>query len=128
MAHDPGMAKASKDLPVSVEPRLRVSRGRRAVFGPGRVELLERIGETGSLRAAAAQMEMSYLRAWKHVKSLNGLFPSPVVVATRGGKAGGGAVLTDVGRQVVACYRHMEGRCDRVTQSGARTLQRLLTR
>jgi len=34
------------------------------VLGPGRVELLERIQTSGSIRQAAFQMEMSYRRAW----------------------------------------------------------------
>lgn len=41
-------------LPASVLPRLRVICGRDAALGPGRVQLLEPIGETGSLRSAAA--------------------------------------------------------------------------
>lgn len=79
-------------LPAAVLPRLRVMCGRDAALGPGRVQLLELIGETGSLRSASARMEMAYRTAWKHVRILNGRFRSPVVVSKRGGKAGGGAM------------------------------------
>jgi molybdate transport system regulatory protein len=34
-------------------------------FGPGRVELLERIEETGSINKAAKEMGMSYKKAWE---------------------------------------------------------------
>jgi molybdate transport system regulatory protein len=121
-------AKSSDVVTACVLPRLRVTRGRGAVLGPGRVELLELIGETGSLRSAAAQMGMAYLTAWKHVKSLNGMFQSPVVVCKRGGKTGGGAVLTAAGRRAVTLYRQMEKRCELATRDGARAFHRLLRR
>ena len=76
-------------LPTSVLPRLRIMCGRDATLGPGRVQLLELIGETGSLRAAAGQLGMAYMTAWMHVKALNRRFRSPVVLTTRGGKTGG---------------------------------------
>jgi molybdate transport system regulatory protein len=113
-------------LPASVLPRLRVMCGPDAALGPGRVQLLELIGETGSLRSAALRMGMAYMTAWKHVKTLNGRFRSPVVVAKRGGKAGGGAVLTEMGRKVVALYHRMEERSHAAIQEGFREFQGLL--
>ncbi len=58
MWHVSGVAKAKKSgaLPASAFPRLRVMCGRNVVLGPGRVQLLELVAETGSLRAAAARM------------------------------------------------------------------------
>lgn len=114
--------------PASVLPRLRVMCGRDAALGPGRVQLLELIGETGSLQAAAARMGMAYLTAWKHVKSLNARFRSPAVVCKRGGKTGGGAVLTEVGREVVVLYRRMEEQSQAAIEEGFREFRRLLKR
>lgn len=113
-------------LPVSVLPRLRVMCGRDAALGPGRVQLLELIGETGSLRSAAAGMGMAYMTAWMHVRTLNRRFRSPVVVAKRGGKAGGGAVLTKMGQKVVALYHRMEAQSHAAIQEGFREFQTLL--
>jgi molybdate transport system regulatory protein len=113
-------------LPASVLPRLRVMCGRDAALGPGRVQLLELIGETGSLRAAAERMGMAYMTAWMHVKALNRRFRSPVVVAKRGGKAGGGAGLTKMGQRVVALYRRMEEQSHAATQGGFRKFRTLL--
>ncbi len=95
-------------------------------MGPGRVQLLELIGETGSLRAAAGQLDMAYMTAWKHVQTLNRRFRSPVVLATRGGKTGGGAVLTEMGRRVVALYHRMEQQSHAAIQEGFREFQALL--
>ena len=115
-------------LPASVLPRLRVMCGQDAALGPGRVQLLELIGETGSLRSAAARMGMAYMTAWMHVKALNRRFRSPLVVSKRGGKVGGGAVLTGMGQQVVAVYRRMEQASHTAIQEGFREFRTLLKR
>ncbi len=122
--------RKKKCIPVaaSVLPRLRVMCGRDAALGPGRVQLLELIGETGSLRAAAERMGMAYMTAWMHVKTLNRRFRSPVVAATRGGKAGGGAVLTELGQKVVALYHRMEEQSHAAIQEGFHEFQTLLKR
>ena len=110
----------------SLLPRLRIMHGDQIAVGPGRVELLEHIGETGSLRAAAARMDMSYMRAWTLVKSLNSYFPEPLVKVTRGGQAGGGAQLTAAGRTLVAAYRPMEKRSQAAMKEPWRKLSPLL--
>lgn len=77
-------------------------------LGPGKIDLLERICIHGSIAAAGRSMGMSYRRAWHLVSELNELFEHPLVEKHHGGKAGGGAVLTDHGRHVVAAYRDAE--------------------
>jgi len=118
--------KKSIALPAALLPRLRVMCGRNAALGPGRIQLLELIGETGSLRSAATRMGMAYMTAWMHVKALNRRFRSPLVVARRGGKAGGGAAPTEMGRRVVALYRRMEEESHAAVQEGFREFQALL--
>ena len=39
--------------------------GSERYFGPGICELLEKIDDSGSIQAAAKQMNMSYTKAWK---------------------------------------------------------------
>jgi molybdate transport system regulatory protein len=112
----------------SALPRLRVACGRDAVLGPGRVQLLELVGETGSLRSAAERMGMAYMTAWMHVRTLNRRFRSPLVASTRGGKTGGGAVLTKTGLNVVALYHQMEQRSQAAIQKDFRKFQALLKR
>jgi molybdate transport system regulatory protein len=58
---------------------------------------------------------MSYKRAWDLVDALNKLVGTPVVEASPGGYRGGGALLTDAGRSLVADYRAIE----RVAQRAA---------
>jgi molybdate transport system regulatory protein len=107
-------------------PRLRVLCDGETALGPGRVDLLELIAKTGSLRAAAQEMEMSYMRAWTLVKSLNSWFRAPVVEVARGGSSGGGAKLTAVGREVVALYRRIERESQRVAIRPWKDLRKLL--
>ena len=79
-------------------------------LGPGKVELLERIGQTGSISAAAREMEMSYRRAWLLVDELARMFKREVVTRATGGQNGGGAVLTDFGRALIGAFRRIEAR------------------
>ena len=111
---------------VRILPRIRVVCGRDVALGPGKAELLEHIGRTGSLRQAAAAMEMSYMRAWTLVKTMNRCFKKPVVVMKRGGAEGGSAVVTDTGRAVLAAYRRMEANGLRAMKPAQRELARLL--
>jgi len=77
-------------------------------LGPGKVALLESIGETGSISAAGRAHEMSYRKAWLLVEEMNRMFAAPLVSARPGGVNGGGAALTAAGAQVVALYREAE--------------------
>lgn len=91
-------------------PRLRILIGDGMVLGPGKVDLLEAIGRTGSISAAGRELGMSYRRAWLLVDALNHMFPDPLVTTAAGGSHGGGAKLTDYGRGVAAAYRRVEER------------------
>lgn len=75
-----------------------------AMFGPGKAELLRRIGESGSISAAGRAMGMSYKRAWSLVEDMNTAFALPLVDSARGGAGGGGARLTATGIEVLAQY------------------------
>jgi len=81
--------------------------GRRAI-GPGKIKLLELIGQSGSISAAGRAMNMSYRRAWTLIDSLNRSFRAPVVETQLGGTRGGGAALSPLGRDVIALYRAIE--------------------
>ena len=59
-------------------------------FGPGRVELLQRIEQSGSINKAAKQMGMSYKKAWEMVQSMNSQAGTPFVLTQPGGEKGGG--------------------------------------
>ncbi|QFQ87841.1 LysR family transcriptional regulator [Paracoccus kondratievae] len=91
-------------------------------FGRGKADLLQGIEEEGSISAAGRRMGMSYRRAWSLVEEMNAHFTSPLVDSSRGGARGGGAQLTDLGRQVLADYRALE---TLLREQGAKHLARL---
>jgi molybdate transport system regulatory protein len=115
--------KKSPARNVWVIPRFRIMAGTEIALGPGRVELLELVGQTGSLRKAAQQMGISYMRAWQMIGYTNRCFSKPVVKAVRGGKSGGGASLTAFGKEVIALYRRMEQKSQRAVQEPWRNLR-----
>ena len=89
-------------------PRIRIQCGEDIALGPGKVDLLTLVAETGSIRVAAERMNMSYMRAWTLIRTMNKCFKDPVVEAVRGGKQGGGARLTETGQRALALYQRME--------------------
>lgn len=73
-------------------------------LGFGRVMLLQRIAEYGSISQAARSMEMSYKHAWDLVDSMNRNAGRILVETSTGGKGGGGARLTDAGREAIRTF------------------------
>lgn len=106
--------------------RIRVILRDAEMIGPGKAELLERIGRTGSIAAAGREMGMSYKRAWELVGRLNDMFRDPVVDSVRGGPGGGGAVLTDNGHRVLALYRALEAEAAQAGKPRLEELQGML--
>ena len=107
------MAKSSpprKHARQDLRPQIRIMFRKAIAMGPGKADLLRAIDETGSISAAARQMEMSYRRAWLLVDTMNQAFKSPVVVTLTGGKAGGGAAVTEFGKVVLQRYSDMEAK------------------
>ncbi|HEV8023020.1 MAG TPA: winged helix-turn-helix domain-containing protein [Candidatus Lustribacter sp.] len=110
------MARVSLRLGFADENRL----------GPGKVRLLELIGEAGSISAAGRAMKMSYRRAWMLVDELNRMFREPLVEARPGGKKGGGAHLTAAGNDVVARYREIESNVETNSSAQIAALEAML--
>ncbi len=108
--------------------RLRVVLRHGAALGPGKIDLLEAIAETGSIRAAGSRFKMSYRRAWGLVAELNGMFRTPLVVAETGGRGGGGAQLTPLGRTVVERFRRMEANSWSAVEQDFRVLSKALAK
>lgn len=96
-------------------------------LGPGKADLLEAIGETRSLTAAAARFGMSYKRCWSLVQEMNAAFRVALVETEKGGTGGGGgARLTELGAHVLARYRQMEADAEAVIAAGVSDLRKHL--
>ncbi len=112
----------------NIQFRLRISKGDDIAVGPGKIDLLEAIGKTGSITAAARSLGMSYRRAWLLVDTMNRCFKSAVVEAEAGGKRGGGTQLTSMGADVVLRYRRIEATAAKVGKADLAALTRMLAR
>ena len=102
-----------------MKPRLtfRLMLGDTIALGPGKIQLLEAIRETGSIAAAGRSMDMSYKRAWHLVDTMNRCFKTPLVEASKGGARGGGAVLTPLAEEAIALYRRLEMRARKAAEA-----------
>ena len=92
----------------AVEGHIWVEGAEGTFLGVGRVLLLEKIREYGSITKAASSLEMSYRKAWELVESMNSQAGVPLVVATTGGKGGGGAVLTEAGERAIRLFGELD--------------------
>lgn len=110
----------------SLRVRLRLKAGPKLVLGPGRLEILLGIAETGSISAAARTMNMSYRRAWLLVDDINHCFEKPLVESVTGGKRGGGAQLTPLGERVVATYQRLLDKTEQAIAEDRAELESLL--
>lgn len=88
--------------------RIRVTCGDEIAMGQGKADLLEAIQATGSISAAGRQLGLSYRKAWLMVDEMNRCFTSAVVETAKGGAQGGGARVTDLGREALRQYRQIQ--------------------
>lgn len=117
---------ASPSNPPLLKPRWRITMDGEIALGPGKVDLLEAIGRTGSISAAAREIGLSYRRAWDMVNTMNHCFKKPLVERSKGGAGGGGAHLTELGRTVIGQYRRMESKALKSVQAEWKTLHKNL--
>src|SRR5580765_1378317 len=104
------MAKRRSGRPASVALRGRVwveIDGQSAMTEAG-ADLLDQIDACGSLSEAARRLRFSYRRAWMLLDSMNKRWQGPLVITATGGKRGGGAKLTELGRHVLRTYRDLQ--------------------
>lgn len=110
----------------SARPRLRVLLGESIAIGPGKAALLQAVARHGSISAAARANGMSYRRAWNLVDTMNQCFVAPLVVTSAGGRHGGGASLTDLGREVLTRYQAMEDKAARAVAREFKAFEQFL--
>jgi molybdate transport system regulatory protein len=95
---------------LQIRAKVWITVGEETFLAQGRIQLLEKIRDLGSISAAARSIRMSYRRAWWHIETMNRLAKKPLVETAVGGKGGGGARLTREGEAAVSLYRELDGR------------------
>ena len=121
------MKKVVSRISAVAKPTVRVLLGDAIAIGPGKAALLDAVGRTGSISAAAREMGMSYRRAWLLVDTMNRCFRQPLVEKVVGGGGGGGALLTAFGESVLRQYRALESKAAAGIESEFADFSRLLS-
>lgn len=77
------------------------------VFGEGPYDLLLQVEKTGSLNRAAAEMGMSYNKAWRLIRTIEVRLGYPLLERKVGGVSGGGSQVTTQARQLMQRYANL---------------------
>lgn len=121
------MEKAIKEILVNgvlkVNGSLWIEGNGKRFFGPGPVELLELIAETGSMNQAAKKMQMSYKKAWELISNLNSMASSPLVITITGGDNGGGSTISEEARQLIAYHKELRVRFSKFLEEETQRLK-----
>lgn len=107
----------------NIKAAIKVDFGNSLRLGSGKIRLLALVAESGSISAAARQMEMSYRRAWLLIGEMNEMFDRPVVETSAGGSGGGGAKITDHGRRLIAVFAELQKDADQLVKAKLALLQ-----
>ena len=83
--------------------KIQIYCGDEIAMGPGKADLLDAIASEGSISAAGRKLKMSYRRCWMLVDVMNRCWAGPLVATSSEG-----AVLTELGRAVLAQYRGLQ--------------------
>jgi molybdate transport repressor ModE-like protein len=102
------MAMESESTTFALQGTVWMTVGGEKFGGPGRVELLAAIAQTGSISQAAKALGVSYKGAWDAIDAMNNLAGEALVERVAGGKGGGGTRLTARGEQLVRNFRAIE--------------------
>ena len=102
------MAKRHQATPPILRGRLGIDAGGSVALSEAGADLLEQIDALGSLSEAARRLRFSYRRAWILLDAMNRRWEKPLVITAIGGKRGGGAKLTLLGRAVLGAYRDLQ--------------------
>lgn len=97
-----------RDKPLKITGVIRIEGEEERFIGPGRIELLEGIRETGSISKAAKKMNMSYKKAWDMIQSMNRQTLKPIVLTQTGGEKGGGTRVSPEGIELIVAFRKLQ--------------------
>ena len=79
------------------------------VFGPGVYSLLKAIKETGTLKEASQQLDMSYRYAWGLIRKAEEKLGDKLIDASKGGRQGGGSsTITELGGHFIADFEKIQ--------------------
>lgn len=109
-------------MKMKVKGRIWLETSKGTFAGEGRITLLERIKEYGSITEAAKSMKMSYRQAWEQIDAMNKQSDKPLVIKVSGGAGGGGSLLTKEGEKVIELFKRLTLQFDEFVKQQSKTI------
>jgi len=90
------------------------------------VALLEAVGHSGSIAAAARYMNLSYKAAWDALNSMQHLVKQPLLHKNTGGRGGGGAKLAPAGFKLIETWHQLQSGLGDLLEHFPKSVKRFL--
>lgn len=107
-------ANTDRPAALTVHANLWIETAGKVALSRWRVQLLEAVAETGSIRAAAKQMQITYDLAWHRLDEMEQALGVQLVARQRGGAGGGSAQLTAAGRDYMTRFQQFAAEIDAI--------------
>jgi len=107
---------------LDIRSKIWIEAGGEPVFGRGRRFLLEAIDTHGSINRAAQEVDISFRKAWSHIKAMEERLGVKLVDRQTGGRNGGGAILTSDARLFLKKYEVLETRIQEIVDKRFRAV------
>lgn len=108
---------------LKVRNRIWIEGSEGTFLGNGRIQLLDAIHKTGSIKQAAKDLKMSYRKAWSLLESMNRQAREAYIVKSTGGEGGGGTVVTEAGLKAIKQFRELDRKCQEFLDRQLRDLK-----
>lgn len=111
---------------VSLKIKLYLENENDKFMGIGVLWLLQKVDATGSLRAAAAELGISYSKAFRMVENLEAALGVNVLERRKGGVNRSGASLTPFGQEFIVLYDDFQKTCKKLLEDPFDTFEKRL--
>ena len=90
------------------------------LMGPNYLRFLAAVEKTGTIREGGRVVGWSYRTCLNRLRRMERVLGAPILVTTRGGRAGGGARLTPEARRLVTVFTRWQREVERLTRKAFR--------
>jgi molybdate transport system regulatory protein len=87
------------------------------LMGPNYLRFLAAVDETGTIREGGRAVGWSYRTCLNRLRRMERVLGRPILLTTRGGKAGGGACLTPEARRFIKIFTQWQHDVERLSKS-----------
>lgn len=101
---------------MNIRLKVWIEKGNKYIVGDGRIGLLCRVKETGSISSAAKMMRMSYSAAHSALKRMEKNLGFKLLKRKCGGNGGGGSRLTERAKELIKRYSSFRSRVASASQ------------